>query len=116
MIGENIHVVCHLHELKEGAYIKVDPGQLNQLILNLAVNARDAMPGGGKLAINTGRVRFDSEVALKHPSMTPGDYVLQVVVDDGSGELAGNFGYHCCWTNVEVKVNVKGGSDVKAQR
>ena len=46
----------------------------------------------------------------------PGDYVLQVVVDDGSGELAGNFGYHCCWTNVEVKVNVKGGSDVKAQR
>ena len=46
----------------------------------------------------------------------PGEYVLQVVVDDGSGELAGNFGYHCCWTNVEVKVSVKGGSDVKAQR
>jgi hypothetical protein len=44
----------------------------------------------------------------------PGDYVLQVVVDDGSGELAGNFGYHCCWTNVEVKVTVKGGSDVNA--
>jgi hypothetical protein len=37
----------------------------------------------------------------------PGDYVLQVVVDDGSGESAGNFGYHCCWTNVEVKVHVK---------
>ena len=46
----------------------------------------------------------------------PGEYVLQVVVDDGSGELAGNFGYHCCWTNVEVKVSVKGGGDVKAQR
>lgn len=46
----------------------------------------------------------------------PGDYLLQVVVDDGSGELAGNFGYHCCWTNVEVKVKVKGGSDVKAER
>jgi hypothetical protein len=46
----------------------------------------------------------------------PGEYMLQVVVDDGSGELAGNFGYHCCWTNVEVKVSVKGGSDVKAQR
>jgi hypothetical protein len=38
---------------------------------------------------------------------TPGDYILQVVIDDGSGESAGNFGYHCCWTNVEVKVHVK---------
>jgi hypothetical protein len=37
----------------------------------------------------------------------PGEYVLQVVVDDGSGETAGNFGYHCCWTNVEVKITVK---------
>jgi hypothetical protein len=46
----------------------------------------------------------------------PGEYVLQVVVDDGSGELAGNFGYHCCWTNVEVKVQVKGDRDASAQR
>ena len=38
----------------------------------------------------------------------PGEYVLQLVVDDGSGEVAGNFGYHCCWTNVNVKVMVKG--------
>jgi hypothetical protein len=36
----------------------------------------------------------------------PGEYILQAVVDDGSGEIAGNFGYHCCWTNVEVKVTV----------
>jgi hypothetical protein len=40
----------------------------------------------------------------------PGDYLLQVVVDDGSGESAGNFGYHCCWTNVEVKVHVTGAA------
>ncbi|PYR49581.1 MAG: hypothetical protein DMF95_12135 [Acidobacteria bacterium] len=40
----------------------------------------------------------------------PGDYVLQMIVDDGSGESAGNFGYHCCWTNVEVKVHVTGGA------
>jgi hypothetical protein len=40
----------------------------------------------------------------------PGDYVLQVVIDDGSGESAGNFGYHCCWTNVEVQVHVTGGA------
>jgi hypothetical protein len=38
----------------------------------------------------------------------PGDYVLQAIIDDGSGESAGNFGYHCCWTNVEVKVHVSG--------
>jgi hypothetical protein len=36
----------------------------------------------------------------------PGDYVLQTVVDDGSGESAANFGYHCCWTNAQVKVTV----------
>lgn len=40
----------------------------------------------------------------------PGEYVLQVVVDDGSGEIAGNFGYHCCWTNAQVKVKVTAGS------
>src|SRR5262249_26211304 len=38
----------------------------------------------------------------------PGDYILQAVVDDGSGEAAGNFGYHCCWTNVQAPVSVKG--------
>ena len=38
----------------------------------------------------------------------PGDYVLQVVVDDGSGESAGNFGYHCCWTTKEIKVAAQG--------
>jgi hypothetical protein len=58
----------------------------------------------------------DGRAAATAQFSAPGEYVLQVVVDDGSGELAGNFGYHCCWTNVEVKVIVKGGSDVKAQR
>src|SRR5262249_3840680 len=38
----------------------------------------------------------------------PGEYILQAVVDDGSGETAGNFGYHCCWTNSQVKVSVEG--------
>src|SRR5262249_23471266 len=40
----------------------------------------------------------------------PGDYILQAVVGDGSGESAGNFGYHCCWTNAQLKITVKGGS------
>jgi hypothetical protein len=45
-----------------------------------------------------------------------GEYVLQLVVDDGSGEVAGNFGYHCCWTNVNVKVVVKGADHESSQR
>ena len=62
-----------------------------------------------------GAVIFDSNkvpladgkgVALANFS-EPGDYILQAVVDDGSGEAAGNFGYHCCWTNAQVKVTVK---------
>src|SRR5262249_3928299 len=40
----------------------------------------------------------------------PGEYILQSVVDDGSGESAGNFGYHCCWTNTQAKLTVKGDS------
>jgi hypothetical protein len=46
----------------------------------------------------------------------PGEYILQLVVDDGSGEVAGNFGYHCCWTNVNVKVVVKGADHASSQR
>jgi hypothetical protein len=46
----------------------------------------------------------------------PGDYLLLAVVDDGSGESAGNFGYHCCWTNVQVKVTVTGAATVGANR
>ena len=45
-----------------------------------------------------------------------GEYLLQLVVDDGSGEVAGNFGYHCCWTNVNVKVVVKGADHESSQR
>lgn len=45
----------------------------------------------------------------------PGDYIVQVVVDDGSGESAGNFGYHCCWTNVDVKVHVSKGAPTGQQ-
>ena len=60
-------------------------------------------PGKGKLA--------DGKGVATASFGAPGEYVLQLVVDDGSGEVAGNFGYHCCWTNVNVKVAVKGGTD-----
>jgi len=83
LLGEDIE----LHATLDPALgaVKADQGQIEQVILNLAVNARDAMPGGGKLAIYTGRVRYDSELALKHPSMALGDYVLLSVSDTGTG-------------------------------
>ncbi len=57
----------------------------------------------------------DGHAVTKAAFSEPGEYVLQVVVDDGSGELAGNFGYHCCWTNAQVKVMVKGAGNASAQ-
>jgi two-component system, cell cycle sensor histidine kinase and response regulator CckA len=65
--------------------LKADPGQIEQVIMNLAVNARDAMPGGGKLAIRTESVVIDDSEANKRPPMTPGNYVLLVVSDTGQG-------------------------------
>jgi two-component system cell cycle sensor histidine kinase/response regulator CckA len=87
LIGENIHVVCHLHEKKDGAYIKVDPGQLNQLILNLAVNARDAMRAGGTLTLETSIITIDKETRppCACEDFDPGDYVLINIADTGIG-------------------------------
>jgi len=67
--------------------------------------------GPGKVNFGEQRGIIASGKATSTASFSePGDYVLQVVVDDGSGESAGNFGYHCCWTNVEVKVHVTGAA------
>ena len=87
LLGENIRVVCHLHHEKQGAHIKVDAGQLTQIILNLAVNARDAMTGGGQLTIETAIVTL----AENKPSETDaadiaaGDYVVISLIDTGAG-------------------------------
>ncbi len=83
LLGEDIELQASLDPAL-GA-VKADQSQIEQVLLNLAVNARDAMPGGGKLAIHTGRVRLDSDLALKHPSMMPGDYALLSVSDTGTG-------------------------------
>ena len=73
--------------------------------------------GPGTVAFDpTSTKLVDGRATTSASFSAAGEYVLQVVVDDGSGELAGNFGYHCCWTNVEVKISVKGVSDAKAQR
>jgi len=87
LIGENIRVVCHLHDERQSAHIKVDPGQLTQLILNLAVNARDAMQSGGQLTLETSIVDIskETEPVCSSEDFTPGQYVLISVADTGIG-------------------------------
>jgi signal transduction histidine kinase/CheY-like chemotaxis protein len=87
LIGENISVVCNLHHEKEGAYIKVDPTQITQIILNLAVNARDAMPTGGQLTIETRVCDLNPKKDCSFPcgECAAGKYVIITVADSGIG-------------------------------
>jgi two-component system cell cycle sensor histidine kinase/response regulator CckA len=83
LIREDIQLVTVL-EPSLGK-IKVDPGQLEQIIINLVVNARDAMPGGGKLTIETENVNLDENYARSHSEVDAGAYVMVAVSDTGLG-------------------------------
>ena len=65
--------------------IHADASQIEQVLLNLCINARDAMPGGGKLVIETCNATLDKAFCLRHPQLTPGEYVQLVVTDTGTG-------------------------------
>jgi two-component system cell cycle sensor histidine kinase/response regulator CckA len=83
LLGEDIVVSIHLDP--ELGRVKADQGQIEQVVMNLAVNARDAMPGGGKLVIATSNVELDQAYARQHPGAKPGRYVMLAVTDSGMG-------------------------------
>ena len=83
LIPEDIEVIFRTQE--SIGRVKADAGQLEQVLLNLAVNARDAMPRGGKLTIETQNATVDQDLARIRPSVEPGEYVKLVVSDTGTG-------------------------------
>jgi PAS domain S-box-containing protein len=83
LIGEDIDLNLILDPAL--GQVKADPGQLEQVMMNLAVNARDAMPDGGKLTIQTSDAEIDMAFAREHPGSVPGKYVMLAVTDIGTG-------------------------------
>ena len=86
LIGEDVELSMVL--APQAGPVLADPGQLEQVILNLAVNARDAMPGGGRLIIETRTVQVSKEYAEDHLGLQPGAYALLLVSDNGEGMTA----------------------------
>jgi PAS domain S-box-containing protein len=83
LIGEDVELVTIL--AKDAPHVRADAGQLEQVLMNLAVNARDAMPRGGRLLIETGTALFDEKIASTHPDVSPGRYAVLAVGDTGHG-------------------------------
>jgi PAS domain S-box-containing protein len=83
LIGEDLELVMELASALPS--VKADKGQIEQIILNLAVNAKDAMPQGGKLTIQTCDVYLDETYCRDHPYVSPGHFVMMAVSDNGTG-------------------------------
>jgi len=83
LIREDVELVFDMSP--EAGQVKVDPGQMSQILMNLSANARDAMPHGGKLIIETRNVDFASRMATGHAEMQPGRYVMMAISDIGVG-------------------------------
>jgi hypothetical protein len=83
LLGDDVEIL--IVPKSSSAIVEADPGQLDQIVVNLAVNARDAMPRGGKFILETGAVSFDETFAHRHQAMPAGKYVLLTVSDTGSG-------------------------------
>src|SRR3989440_3318065 len=83
LIGEDVDLLIGL--APDLGKVKADPNQIEQVLMNLAVNARDAMPRGGKLTIETGNTYIDERYASQHISVRPGRYIMLAVSDTGCG-------------------------------
>ena len=83
LIGEDVELATSFADIP--ARVRMDRGQLEQVIMNLAVNARDALPGGGQLTIEVARTRLDQNYASRHAGVTPGPYTMVSVSDNGCG-------------------------------
>ena len=83
MIGENIEIRMHLDP--SAGNLMADPGQIEQIVMNLAINARDAMPDGGSITIETQEFALDEEYCNIHAEVVPGTYVALYVTDNGMG-------------------------------
>jgi signal transduction histidine kinase len=83
LIGEDIKIEMKL--AKNLGQVMIDPGQMSQVIMNLVINARDAMPAGGRIIIETSNVELDETYAGLHISVIPGSYVMVAITDTGVG-------------------------------
>jgi PAS domain S-box-containing protein len=85
VVGENIRMVTVCSP--DLGHVRADDGQLQQIIMNLVVNARDAMPDGGALTIQTANVQLDKMYVRSYPDVAPGDYVMLAISDTGMGMM-----------------------------